>query len=154
MLEKACANVHNYFISAAYPARYSIVSGMISPLPPLKEGQRFWLVGSALNDGVYTYHTDAIMNDDDAAEAVLLDEDFDGTICGMAVPREFLDGVREGLEWQSANQAALSSPYTSENVSGVYSYTLSQEIAEAKNSPLGLPVRISSRFDRWRKTCL
>ena len=48
MLEQVCAHIHNYFISAVYPARYSIESGMISPAPSLKEGQRFWLCGGQL----------------------------------------------------------------------------------------------------------
>ena len=154
MLERVCANIHNYFISAEYPAQYSIASGVISPAPPLKEGLRFWLVGSDLNDGVYTYHADVIMNDDDTAVAEWQDEDFAGTVCAMAVPREMLNAVQEGLAWQSDNESVLNSPYTSENVTGIYSYTMAQEIAEAKSSPLGLPSRIASVFDRWRKTCL
>ncbi len=154
MLEKVCANIHNYFISAVYPARYSIMDGMISPAPPLKEGQRFWIVGSDLNDGVYTYREAALMNDDDDMQAELMDEDFSGSICAMSVPKQFVDAVMEGKTWQTDHADALSGPYTSENVSGVYSYTISQEITEAQGNPLGLPARLASSFDRWRKTCL
>ena len=110
MLEQVCAHIHNYFISAVYPARYSIESGMISPAPSLKEGQRFWLCGSDLNDGVYTYHESCITNDDDNASADLQDEVFSGTVCGMAVPKTFMNLVTEIGNWME-KYSIMSSSY-------------------------------------------
>lgn len=153
MLEQVCAYIHNYFLAEDHEAEYTIAGGMISPVPPLKEGQRFWLTGSALNDGVYTFHAAGITNDDDDAPGELENEAFDGVIWAMEVPRKVRAGVLAAKEWKAANQAAMDSPYTSESVQGVYSYQKSAALVDEKNK-LGLPPHISSIFERWRKTCL
>lgn len=150
MLQQVCEHIHNYFKDSAIGGTFEITGGMISPLSILN-GQRFLIEGSAINDGVYTYHASGIKNDDDSAVAGLADETFTGRVYPMNVPRSVLNGVAEGTEWKTANSAAMNSPYTSENVSGVYSYTLAKEIEEAKQSALGLPKYITSRFERWRK---
>ena len=154
MLEQVCAHIHNYFISAVYPARYSIESGMISPAPSLKEGQRFWLCGSDLNDGVYTYHASGIKNDDDNASADLQDEEFSGTICAMAVPKTFMNLVTEIGNWMEKYGEATNSPFTQETVVGVYSY-----MKATKSTGTGAGVRdwtdvFASRLNEWRKVCL
>ena len=86
MLQQICECIHNFFIREPHVGKYSIAGGVISPLDFLKEGQRFWITNSDLNDGIYTYHASGIMNDDDTEAAGLSDEDFSGTICAMAVP--------------------------------------------------------------------
>ena len=157
MLQQVCEYINNYFIPKdngtprVQQGDYTVSSGMISPIPALKDGQRFLIMGSALNDGVYTYHAAGITTDDDNDASWLADEPFTGYIYPMNVPRSVLEAIAEGKEWQEANRAAMNSPYTSENVSGVYSYTLSKEMEEAKQHPLGLPKYITSRFERWRK---
>ena len=154
MLEQVCAHIHNYFISAAYPARYSIESGVISPAPALKEGQRFWLCGSDLNDGVYTYHESGITNDDDDAIADLQDEEFSGTVSGMAVPKTFMNLVTEIGDWMDKYGEATNSPFTQETVVGVYSY-----MKATTSTGTGTGVRdwtdvFASRLNEWRKVCL
>lgn len=131
---------------------YTIASGVISPAVPLKNGQRFMIVGSDLNDGIYTYYDEAIMNDDDSVQAELVDEVFSGSIAAMAVPKAFLDAVHEADEWKAANKAALDNPYTSESVQGVYSYTKNSALSDDTNA-LGLPAHLSASFERWRKPC-
>lgn len=126
MLEKCCLYCHNYFVRAAYPGSYTISSGTIDLSALLKEGQRFWLVGSDLNDGVYTWHAAGIKNDDDAQAVTLKDEEFAGTILAMAPPKEFFELAAEISAWQTAYGAQALSPYQSENVIGVYSYTKAQ----------------------------
>lgn len=153
MLQQICEKIHNYFIKTAHPGRYSIVDGTLS-LPFLKDGQRFWLVGSDLNDGVYTYHTDAIYTDDDDAVAGLSDEDFDGTICAMAVPPPVIALSGEINEWVEKYGTVVSSPYQSESVQGVYSYT---KATGADDSVTGCPTWYSvfkSRLDPYRKVSL
>ena len=154
MLEQVCAHIHNYFISAAYPAQYSIVSGVISPMPALKDGQRFWVTGSDLNDGVYTYHPGVITNDDNTEGADLQDETFSGTICAMAVPKTFMSLVTEIGDWMEKYGEAVNSPFTQETVVGVYSY-----MKATKSTGTGAGVRdwtdvFASRLNEWRKVCL
>ena len=77
MLNQICENICNYFIQNRYEGRYEISGGMISL--PLLDGQRFLIQGSALNDGMYTYHDTGIKDDDDKTLAVgLQDETFTG----------------------------------------------------------------------------
>ena len=121
MLEQVCAEIHNYFIKEAHAGSFSIVDGMIS-LPFLLEGQRFWITGSALNDGVYTYHAEAIMNDDDTDEAGLSDEHFDGVVCAMAIPPVVIALSGEMSNWVDNYGDNVNSPYQSETFNG-YSYT-------------------------------
>jgi len=122
MLQQVCDFVHNYFILEEHRGKFSVANGTIV-LPFLLDGQRFRIRGSALNDGIYTYHTDGTVFDDDNSEAVELGtETFSGTIDAMGIPRHFDKLVQEISEWQTKNQAVLESPYTSESFGG-YSYT-------------------------------
>jgi len=123
MLKQVCENICNYFEKDRYNGTFEISGGMIS-LPFLLDGQRFLIEGSVLNDGMYTYHTAGIKNDDDAAVVGLLqDETWTGTICALAVPPAVIALSAEVKAWVEKNGDAVNSPYTSENVIGVYSYT-------------------------------
>ena len=148
MLQQVLENIHNMFISSPNPGSYTIEGGVLS-LPFLKEGQRFWIVGSDLNDGVYTYHADGITNDDDTEVAGLKDETWAGTICALAVPPAVIALSEEVNAWVAENGEAVNSPYTSESVLGVYSYT------KASGTGAGGTVSwqdvFKSRMDRWRK---
>lgn len=70
MLDQVCNEIRNHFIQTPICGEFSIKNGTISPLS-LLEGQRFWIVGSVLNDGVYTFHETGIRNDDDTEAAGL-----------------------------------------------------------------------------------
>lgn len=124
MLQQIMQHIHNMFIRTPNPGTYTIADGTVS-LPFLKEGQRFWIVGSDLNDGVYTWHADGIKNDDDDGVVGLQAETFTGTICALAVPPAVSALAGEIKAWVAENGSAADSPYTSENVIGVYSYTKS-----------------------------
>ena len=125
MLQRVCEHIHNYFIredeSVVHPGTFEITGGTLS-IDFLKEGQRFWICGSDLNDGVYTWHATGIKNDDDNAAVVLKDETFGGTISAMSVKPDFLALVAEISAWMTKYGDAMNSPYQSENVIGVYSY--------------------------------
>ena len=121
MFQQVCEYIHNYFIEEEIDGKFSIADGMISL--PLLNGQRFLIKGSVLNDGLYTYHDDRIMNDDDTEAVGLQDETFAGTICALAVPPAVIALSAEIKAWVDAYGKAVDSPYTSESVLGVYSYT-------------------------------
>ena len=121
MLQQICEEICNYFIKDRFEGSYEISDAMISL--PLLEGQRFLMQGSALNDGMYTYHDTGITNDDDTEAVGLQDETWAGTICALAVPPAVIALSGEVKAWVDANGEALKSPYTGESVLGVYSYT-------------------------------
>lgn len=149
MLNQICENICNYFIRDRYEGQFEISGGMISL--PLLEGQRFLIQGSALNDGMYTYHDTGIKNDDDKALAVgLQDEAWDGTICALAVPPAVIALSGEVKAWVDANGGIVSSPYQSESVIGAYSYSKAVGGSGAGGAVTWQDV-YKDRLNRWRK---
>ena len=152
MLQEVLEHIHNYFLKTPYPGTYTIQDGSISPAVSLKEGQRFWIVGSDLNDGVYTYHANGLTNADDKGEAGLLDETYAGTICALAVPPAVIALSEEIQQWVDDFGAAVNGPYQSESFNG-YSYTLKSgaRTSQGDAGPVGWQSVFKSRLDRWRR---
>ncbi len=116
MIGQVCAEVKNYFIQKdvdIHASNYTVTNGQIGPVPFLKDGQYYRIVGSALNDGVYKHGTD---------DTDLADEEFFGAVWAMRVPRDFVALCEEIQAWESTNGEALSGPYSSESFGG-YSYS-------------------------------
>lgn len=153
MLEQVCKTIHNFFIKDPNPGTYTIENGTISPLPSLLEGQRIWIVGSALNDGMYTYHAAGITNDDETASAELVDEVFSGSVCALAVPRDLISLSKDISDWVAANSEALNSPYTSESFGG-YSYTKATASGADAGGALTWQNQFKSRLNPYRKISL
>ena len=150
MLQKVCEEVHNYFVCDRLPERYTIADGTLSPAPALSNGQRFLVVGSALNDGVYTWHPYGINTDDDDAGATLFDEVFTGTVCSLAIPRAFLDLVARIGAWDAKYAEAAASPYQSESFGG-YSYTKANGADGTQGGGATWQAQFRRELDRWRK---
>lgn len=148
MLNEICENLCNYFIQNRFEGRFEIVDGMISL--PLLNGQRFLIRGSALNDGMYTFHDTGIKDDDDTVEVGLQDESWAGSICALAVPPAVIALSAEVQAWVDTNGESLNSPYSSESVLGVYSYTKASGGHGAGGSVGWMDV-FSDRLKRWRK---
>lgn len=160
MLQQVCDYIHNYFIAKedglpkCWHHEYTVSSGVISPAVSLKEGQRFLVRGSDMNDGVYTYHTTGIMNDDDTEAAGLQAETFSGTIAAMAVPPAVIALVGEINNWVEKYGANVLSPFTNESVVGVYSYTKATKSEETGGGSVSWQDVFKSRLNRWRKPCV
>lgn len=148
MLNQVCENICNYFIQKRHEGRFEISGGMISL--PLLEGQRFLIQGSALNDGMYTYHDTGIKDDDDSKAVGLQDESWAGTICALAVPPAVTALSSEIKAWVDANAESQKSPYSSESVLGVYSYTKASGGHGAGGSVGWMDV-FADKLKRWRK---
>lgn len=150
MLEQVCDFVHNYFTRDVYVGEFTISDGIVL-LPGLLDGQRFRIIGSALNDGMYTYHTDGVVYDDDGLVAVpLADETFNGMIATMAVPRGFERLVADIAAWQAKNQDVLDSPYTSESFGG-YSYTKATGSGSNSGGALSWQDVFRTKLNAYRK---
>ena len=148
MLQQFCEHVHNFFIKDVLVGHYEIVDGMISL--PLLDGQRFWITGSVLNDGVYTYYAEGIMNDDDTYEVGLSDEHFDGTVCAMAVPPAVVALSAEMNEWVEKYGETVNSPYQSESFNG-YSCA---KASGADGGNVTVFDAFADRLKAWRKVSL
>lgn len=114
---EVCNYLKNWFDrnQPKYYGNVSIINGALSETYGLKVGQYFRIVGSTLNDGVYEYPV-----------TTLEDESFNGVICGMALPKPFIVLLDDIETWKtkygSADSVAMS-PFSSESISGVYSYS-------------------------------
>lgn len=155
MLQKVLEYVHNMFITKPNPGTYTIQDGAISPSVALKEGQRIWIVGSDLNDGVYTYHESGIQNDDDTGEAGLRDEVFAGSICALSVPPTMIALAEEISQWVDKYGDSVKSPYSSESVIGVYSYEkMTASKVGGGNHFISWQDVFKNDLDRWRRLSL
>lgn len=154
MLEQVMRHVRNYFVQFNRTGSFSIVNNMLEPHDFLLDGQRFYITGSSLSDGVYTYHESGITNDDDNKVVDLPNESFMGIVFALAVPPDFIALAGEIGEWVGKFGEVVDSPYQSESVVGVYSYTKS---SGGTNSSTGGPTWQSTFKDRlstYRKVSL
>ena len=151
MLQQVLEHIHNMFIKAPNPGTYTIRDGNL-PVSFL-DGQRIWIVGSVLNDGVYTYHESGLTNDDDEEAAGLRDETFTGSVCALAVPPAVIALTGEIKAWVEQYGENMNSPYHSENVIGVYSYEKEMfgGSGNATSKPASWEDIFASRLNRWRK---
>ena len=153
MLEQVMRHVRNYFIKDHYIGEFSISGGMLSPHDFLIEGQRFYITGSFLSDGVYTYHSDGIKNDNDDEAVSLPDEDFSGVVYALAVPPTFIALVKEIEEWVGKFGDTATSPFQSETFNG-YSYSkIYTGVNSEVNSSTWQGV-FRSRLNQWRKVSM
>lgn len=164
-IEALCAECNNYHDTDRIIGTFTIENGSIA-LPFLRENQFFRIVGSTWNDGVYIYSQDSfivrsstweeVMNGNlnweevraktwgDLVEHDLVDEVFYGAIWPMRMPRAFLELSKKIAEYNESDAAKVS-PFTSESISGHYSYT------KASPSDNSWEKVFASKLKRWRK---
>lgn len=154
-ITEMCLECKNFFLKekerSIHSGAFTISGGIITPLDFLIPNQYFRIVGSVLNDGVYQYVDGAIEG--------LQDETFDGAIWAMYVPKAFLNLCAEIDAWQQKYGAVGSknmSPFQSENISGVYSYSKSYggNSANGGSSVQTWKSVYADRLNKWRKVSL
>lgn len=153
MLQRLCNHVHNYFVSTRHQGTYTISGGTLSLDWP-KDGQRIWIYGSELNDGIYTFKSNGYFNDDGDTAVTLKDEEFTGTICGLKIPPEFDKINQEINEWMGKFYDITMSPFLSESFNG-YSYTQKGGyLANRNTGALSWEYYFKERLDPYRKANL
>lgn len=150
MLTEVCNFIHNYFEIARQTGKFTIENGVIDLSDLLYYGQRFKIVGSHLNDGIYTYRENQIYNDDNTEAVELTDEVFTGAVYAMSVPRDVWQLVFDIQAWINKNKTVLDSPYTSESFGG-YSYTKATGSGANAGGVLGWQDVFRSRLNAYRK---
>ena len=164
MMDEICAHIHNWFTKAEdiHRGTFTIEGGSID-LPFLVPGQYFRIVGSALNDGVHQYAAESTGEGEALAPAMsgesisgeiglaLMNETFEGEIWAMRIPRSFIILAEEIGAWDAQYGAVMSSPYQSENIIGVYSYTKAAGANGGGASGAAWQSAYKSRLNQWRK---
>lgn len=153
LLETVLKHIKNWFRvrdknNGKYYGTYTIENGKIT-LPFLLDGQYFRIINSTLNEGLYIYGDE--IKDGDGNDVTLKDETFEGAIWALAIPKAFLDLVKEISEWQTKYGDKVNSPFTSESYFGQYSYTKSAGGSVSSGGAGGWENVFASRLNDYRK---
>ena len=145
MLETICRELNNYFDTERVFDTFTISSGGISGASSdlsrkLVDGRFFRIAGSVFNDGVYMY----------PETGLLKNEIFEGAVWLLAIPDEFLMLVNDIKAWQKKYGSTVQSPFSSETVNGVYSYTKSTA-SDGSGSATTWKDAFADRLRIWRK---
>ncbi len=125
-----------------YYGKFTIENGALVGDYKIATGQFYRIIGSALNDGVYIF-----------GQEELSDEEFDGAIWLMAVPKDVRNLVTEIDAWvekYGGVESANMSPYQSESFGG-YSYS---KVSGGSSSQASVPTWQSvfaDRLGRYKK---
>lgn len=148
MLTELCGYLKNWFEVEMLYGDFKIADSLITYADgtelPIQDGQHFRIIGSIFNDGVYEYS-------DEIEE--LKNENFNGSVWLMAIPKEVIALAIEIGEWQTkyagADSAALS-PFNSESFGG-YSYSKSGGNTAAGGAGNSWQSVFGNRLMRYRK---
>lgn len=140
-----CAELKNYFNRGmpVWFGEFHIVNGVLeSDKISLLPGQYYRIIGSVFNDGVHSFQTEE-----------LTDESFSGAVWAMAVPPAVIALVREINDWIDKYEAETMKPFSSETISGVYSYTKAGGGSGEGGGSAGPTWQsmFSQRLNKWRK---
>lgn len=146
MLEQVMRYINNRFDCDGNGVPYGSQSGQFSvedgtlEVEGLLEGQWFWVEGSVLNDGLHQYPAEGMS-----------DEEFDGKVVFLVVPKAVEEIAQEIEEWQTRNADVISSPLQSESFGG-YSYTRASGGSQGNETPSAAwQLQFGARLRPWRK---
>jgi len=147
MLTELCHEIKNWFEKKKYIGEFVIKDGILvskdNDVISLQTNQYFRIIGSVFNDGVHKYPT-----------SDLTDEEFEGAVWALAIPKEIIDLSNEIDEWQAKYggiDSEAMSPFASESFGG-YSYSKSGGGASDGTSNAGTWQGVfAARLNNWRK---
>ena len=142
LLEEILSHIHNWFDKGSEPqtGTFTVSDGAIAPAS-IPEGAWYRVQGSYLNDGLHLHPADD-----------LTDEEFEGTVTVLRIPRPLLRLAEEIAAWQVQYGAASQGPYQSESFGG-YSYTLRGDSGSQDGSQglTGWRLAFRDRLNTFRK---
>ena len=142
MLEKILRHLNNWFVYEVHKGIFTVTGN--GDFDFLQAGQYYRIVGSVFNDGLHRYMYD----DEDIRQ-----ETFSGEIWSLAIPKAVIELAERISELQEKYGQAYDSPYDSENVIGVYSYSKSSgsTIADSLDKRNWWQRQYASELNAWRK---
>lgn len=146
MLEEVLRYVNNRFDRDSQGNWVGSKSGALSisegalEMAGILDGQYYWIEGSALNDGLHLHPADD-----------LVDEEFEGRVVLLRVPRAVASLAEEIAAWCEANAEAIGGPYQSESFGG-YSYSKAQGASQGNEVPSAAwQTQFGARLRPYRK---
>lgn len=147
MLTQICQYLRNWFDKKAdgtsypkYIGDFIINEGEIGL--DLAVGTYIRIMGSLFNDGVHRY-----------GNANLTDEEFNGEVWVMSIPKSVLDAAIWADKWLEVNggaDSAANSPFTSESFGG-YSYSKAASISGSGGTSVFEQAYMINALAPWRK---
>ena len=135
MLGELCAEIRNYFVEKIHIGKFVIKDGaLVTPLV-FKNGQHLRIVGSTLNDGVYSF---PVSN--------LIDEEFEGAIWALAIPPDVI-ALADDIKKYKASDVGKPTAYTSESFGG-YSYS---KATDSNGVPLSWQKVFATELNKYRR---
>lgn len=145
-LSELCGEVNNWFDrdQPKYHGSFTIADGLLTDAESLgiQVGQYFRIIGSVFNDGAWKYTGQP--------DEGLTDETFSGSVCLMAVPKDFLELADEIGAWQEKYKDVAMSPLASESLAPT-SYSYSLNTGAGSGSRATWQNIFSSRLNKWRR---
>lgn len=140
MLTEVLRLLRNWFERSKVFGTFKVQDGvLVNPLLRVQDGQYIRIIGSAFNDGVHKWG--------DATDVLTDEEDFEGAVWLLGIPKEVLTLVQDIEAWCADNASALNTPYQSESFGG-YSYSLK---SGANGGAITWQSQFGSRLNAWRK---
>lgn len=151
MISEVCHDLKNWFCYDRIFGRFKSEGGTLRFSDSDKslgivDNQYFRIVGSIFNDGVWQWNSEGI-------EGLSNEEEFEGAVWLMRVPRDFLTLVKDIETWQEkygAVDSAANSPFQSESFGG-YSYSKSSGGSSNGSTSITWKTAFASRLNKWRK---
>lgn len=157
MLTELCAFLKNYFVDEMCYGDFKITNGLITYADgtglPLQDGQYFRIIGSIFNDGCHLFTTNGAEGAEALSNPTLMDEEFNGSVWTMAVPKDVLDIAEEIAAWRAKYEGIDSpalSPFNSESFGG-YSYSKSAGNNASGSTGTTWQSVFGNRLIRYRK---
>ena len=144
MLSVICDYLKNWFNygQPKYFGKFTISEGQLNISADIQANQYYRIVGSVFNDGIYKRGSESLQ-----------DEEFEGAVWLMAVPKDVIDLCAEIQAWQTKYgniDSEAMSPFQSESFGG-YSYSkASGGNASASSVPTWQGV-FADRLRRYQK---
>lgn len=153
-LTDLCDRLRNWFDVRRHTGIFELKNGTID-LDFISGGQFYRLIGTTQYDGIVFatdkgnglklyYVFDVTPNGDFELVSLERDQVFKGEIWELQFPLNFILLYRKMGQWEQANRKVIDNPYTSENISGLYSYT-------KENENLNWKTHFKSDLARWQK---
>lgn len=120
MINEVLNYLKNYFYKFLERDNYNIVDGKIKVKGKYIKGQYIAIRGSIVNDGV---HKVELVENDTITVLGLNDEEFEGTICSLAIPKDVLK-IADEIEKFEANNVKTN--LASESFAN-YSYSIAKD---------------------------
>lgn len=143
-MEAILKEVNNYFYKTVEYSKFEIRNNKIKVKGNYFPNQFIKVENSIMNDGIYKIIS--FENQEIEIENTI-DEEFEGAIYGLAIPKDFIELIKEIEEYQKMNPISKSNVISESYLNG-YSYTMA---TNSNGQISGWQDVFKSKLDTYRR---